>query len=64
MELFTSQEEIRRIIIIDMVKKRNSIAPLVLLWFFDGTLRWIHSAFEEGLKSMRRYALFTNISSL
>ena len=72
MEQYISQDEIRRIIITDMVKKRGSIVPvirvdtnvsysfgvpLVLLWLSDEPLTWICSAFEEGSKFMWRYAL-------
>lgn len=63
MEPYTPQEEVRRTIISDMVKKRNSIVPLVLLWI----LKWIRGAFldepssqaerEEGSKVIRRYAV-------
>lgn len=63
MEQYTSQEKTRRIIS-NMVKKRNSIVSLVLLWLFDGTLKWIRSAFKEGMKVMQKYAILTNINAL
>ena len=74
MNKYTSQEETRRTIIKDMVRKRNSIVPVIgedtivyplaLLWLSYGALKWIRSAFEEGLKVMRRYTLLMNISLL
>ena len=74
MNKYTSQEETRRNIIKDMVKKRNSIVPVIgedtivfpfaLLWLSYGALKWIRSAFEEGLKVMRRYALLRNVGLL
>ena len=39
-------------------------APLVLLGSSYRAMMWIHSAFEEGSKVMRRYTLMTNISAL
>jgi hypothetical protein len=77
MEQHIPQDEIRRIIISDMVKKKNSIVPvigedtivyslsepLVLLWLFYRVFKWICSTYEEGSKAMRRYTLFTNIGS-
>ena len=59
MEQYISQEETRRIIISDMVKKRGSIVPLVFLWLSYGALKWIRSAFEKDLKVMWRYTLLT-----
>ena len=59
-----SQEDIRKIIISDMVKKRNSIVlivvedkmvyylfviPMVLLLFSYGVLKWIRSAFVKEI---------------
>ena len=44
MDQYIPQEEVRRIIS-DMVKKRSSIVPLVLLWFSYGALKWICSVF-------------------
>ena len=43
MEQHISQDEIRRIIISDMVKKRSSIVPVILLWPTYGVLKWIRS---------------------
>lgn len=73
-----SQEEIRRIIISDMVKKRGSIVPvigentvmhsfclpLLLLGLSYGLVRWIRCAFKDVLKAMRRYMPLTGISVL
>ncbi len=56
-----SQDEIRRIIISDMVKKRNSIVPvvgedsiafpfcahLILVWLSRDNLKWIRSVFMD-----------------
>ena len=78
MDLQVSQDEISHIIISDMVKKRGSIVPvigedtivypfcvhLILLWLSRGKLKWIRSAFEDGLNNMRRYTLFMNIGRL
>ena len=36
---------------------------LVLLWMSYGTLMWIHCAFEEDSKVMRRYTQLTDRSS-
>ena len=44
MDQYIPQEEVRRIIS-DMVKKRSSIVPLVLLWFSYGAFNWICSIF-------------------
>ena len=70
MNKYTSQEEVRRNIIKDMVKKRNSIVPVIgedtivfpfaLLWLSYRTLKWIRSAFKEGLKVMQRDTLLMN----
>ena len=69
MEQHISQDEIRQIIISDMVKKRNSIVPVigkktiyfgvsfVFLWLFYETLKGIRSVFEKGLKALRSYLL-------
>lgn len=38
--------------------------PLVLLWLSYKAMTWIRNAFEEGLKVMRKYSLFTNAGSL
>ena len=65
-----SKEEVRRTIISDMVKKKNSIVPvigedtivyslcvpLVLLELPYGALKWIRNTYEEGSKAMCRYA--------
>ena len=64
MEQHISQEEVRRIIISDMVKKRNSIVPLALLWLSYKSLKWIRSAFIDDSKVKQRYTLLTNISAL
>ena len=63
MDQHISQDEIRRIIISDMVKKRNSIIPVIgedtivyyfgvpffFFWFFYETLNGIRSVFEKGM---------------
>ena len=64
MNQYVSQEEVRRIIISDMVKKRNSIVPLAILWLSYGTLKWFRGAFEEGLRFMRRHSLLTHRGAL
>ena len=51
MDQHISQEEIRCIIISDMVKKTPA-------------LKWICSVFEVGLRFMWRYTLITNMNSL
>ena len=70
-------EEIRRIIISDMVKKRNSIVPvigedtivcsfgilLVLLWFSNRKLKLFRSVYEEVSKITSRYVTLTSIGS-
>lgn len=73
MEQYNSQEEVRRNIISDMVKKRNTIVPVIgedtiafpltLLWLSYGTLKRIRCAFIEGLKVMRRYTLLADTSA-
>lgn len=76
MEQHIPQEEIWRIIISDMVKKRNSIVPvigedaivyslgvpLVLLTLFYRLLIWSRSAFEECSMFIRSYTVVTGIS--
>ena len=57
-----SQDEIRRIIIIDMVKKRNSIVSLALLRLSGRTLNWIRSVFKEGSKVIERFKTVMDIS--
>lgn len=76
MEHHISQEETRRIIISDMVKKRHSIVPiigedtcffgvpLVFLGLFYRVLKWICRTLHEGSKVTRRYMLIMNRSSL
>lgn len=78
MEQHISQEETRKIIISDMVKKKGTIVPiigedtvmnpfcfpLVLLGLSYGLVRWIRWAFKEVLKSMQRYMPLTGISVL
>ena len=75
MEQHISQEEIRRIIISDMVKKRSSIVPVIgedtIVRFFYVSLvlfslsfialKW--STIKEGSKAMPRYTLLRNIGS-
>ncbi len=68
----TSQDEIRRIIISNMVKKRNSIVPvigkdtysfdvpLVVPLFSCRTLKWTRYASEESSKVMHEYTLTNN----
>lgn len=47
----------------DVVPLMSSFGvPLVLLWCSFGALAWIRSAFEEGLKVMRKYSLLMDIS--
>ena len=78
MEQHIPQEEVRRIIISDMVKKRNTIVPVIgedtmvyslcipsiHLWLSYGALKWIRSAFKEGSRAMRSDTLLIEINAL
>ena len=66
----TNKEDVRRYIISDMVKKRNSIIPVIVedTYFFGvplsyGALKLIRSAVEEGSKVIQGNTLLTQISS-